>query len=336
MLAQHEVGGHGGRAREFGLGPSYGFGFDVSGFTSARQPPRSNEDNALLSAAGSEADGVLSHRILLDLLRPEGADGAKVPMAMLTKLDLTQYVAQTSRPGPGTGKGDFPDQLRRGNDIASWLVARQGARVGADPTAVWTGAYPVDYADPLLLRNWRAARAAALWNLADPSLVAAMAGYFRQHVLGGDPRVHAPVLRFGGPDAPGWTLGTRAALGPQAVSRFLDLYGAFPWGVATVYLRDLDSSVDRTYGYGAALHGLRMGGGIELGLVADTWKEPAARERLDRSSRGTGWNLGAEVDAPLSSRFGVAAKLGAKSAGFLPGRPSGKGAYGALGVEVSW
>jgi len=98
----------------------------------------------------------------------------------------------------------------------------------------------------------------------------------------------------------------------------------------------VSAQVDRTYGYGAALHGLRVGRGIELGLVADTWKEPAARERLDRSTRGTGWNVSGEVDVPWSSRFGVAAKVGAKSAGFLPGRPSSEGAYGALGVEVRW
>src|SRR4051794_8636369 len=32
-VVQHEVDGHGGRAREFGLHPSYGFGFDFSGYT---------------------------------------------------------------------------------------------------------------------------------------------------------------------------------------------------------------------------------------------------------------------------------------------------------------
>jgi hypothetical protein len=336
LLAQHEVGGHGGRAREFGLGPSYGFGFDASGFTTTRRPPRTNEDDALLSAAGSEADGVLAHRVLLDLLRPEGVDGAKLPMAMMTKLDLTLYVAQTARPRASDRKGDFPDQLRQGNDIASWLVARQGERVGADPTAVWNGDYAVDYNDPLLVRNWRAARAAALWNLVDPALAAAMTAYFRQHVLGGAIRVNAPLLPFG--DGPGWTVGTRAALGPDAVSRFLDLYGAFPWGVATVYVRDLDSSVDRTYGYGAAVHGLRFGGprrGIELGLAADTWKEPAAREDLGRTN-GTGWNVSGEIAVPVGSRLGLDAKVGAKSAGFFPGKPRDKGTYVGLGVEVEW
>src|SRR5262249_55262970 len=191
--------------------------------------------------------------------------------------------------GPGTSKGDFPDELKRGNDVASWLVARQGERVGADPTAVWNGDYPVDYSDPLLQKNWRGARAAALWNLADPSLAAALVGYFRQHVLGGAIRVHAPVLHLG--EGLGVTVGTRAALGPQAVSRFLDLYGALPWGVVTVYVRDLDSSVDRTYGYGAALNGLRLGGsgrggrGVGLGPAARVWGGAPARRGFGPAGR---------------------------------------------------
>src|SRR5215218_7716814 len=36
LLVQHEVGGHGGRGREFGLSPSYGFGIDFSGYTNTK------------------------------------------------------------------------------------------------------------------------------------------------------------------------------------------------------------------------------------------------------------------------------------------------------------
>src|SRR4051812_26150201 len=75
LLLQHEVGGHGGRAREFGLAPSYAFHYDFSAATGTRRPPQTNERNALIGSAGTEADQVMSHRALLDFLRPEGADG---------------------------------------------------------------------------------------------------------------------------------------------------------------------------------------------------------------------------------------------------------------------
>jgi hypothetical protein len=133
LLIQHEVDGHGGRAREFGLSPSYAFHFDLSAATGTRRPPRTNEGNALIGAAGTEADQVMAHRALLDFLRPEGADGAKAPLAMLSKLDLTLYVSEVKNPDRG---GDFVQQYRDGNDMAYYLIARQAQRRGADPASV--------------------------------------------------------------------------------------------------------------------------------------------------------------------------------------------------------
>src|SRR5215208_777048 len=48
LLVQHEVGGHGGRAREFGLSPSYSFNYDFSGGTSIDRIPETNEQGSLL------------------------------------------------------------------------------------------------------------------------------------------------------------------------------------------------------------------------------------------------------------------------------------------------
>jgi hypothetical protein len=327
LLVQHEVGGHGGRAREFGLSPSYSFNFDFSAATGTRRPPRTNEEGILLAAGGTEADGVMAHRVLLDLLTPDGADGAKVPLAMMAKLDLTLYVSEMKNPDRGQS---FVDQYRDGNDMAYYLIARQAQRRGADPAAVWEGTYNPDTRDPLLKRTWNDARTTALWNLLDPLLVGSMVNYFRQHVLGSRVEVWAPVLRVwngGG----GLAIGTRGALGPQEVSRFLDLHAATRLGVFTVYVRDLDSSVDRTYGFGAAVHGLPLGA-ARLGLSADTWDEPVSLERVHAG----GWNATAEVDTLFNDRWGISAKAGTKSDGFFPGLPIADGAYFAFGVRGVW
>ncbi|MFL6200160.1 MAG: hypothetical protein ACJ76J_13355 [Thermoanaerobaculia bacterium] len=325
LLVQHEVGGHGGRGREFGLGPSYDFGFDFSGSTTTERAPRTNEELLLLASGGTEADQVLARRVLLDLLRPEGADGAKIPLAMMAKLDLTLYIAGTPRPRPG----DFSEEVESGNDMAIYLVGRQSQRLGASAADVWNNVYPIDFGDPLLEDNWHDARLTAAWNLLDPSLIGAVFAYFRDHVLGGEERVRAPMLRVGGI---GLALGTRGALGPQSVSRFLDLHAVTSRGIFTVYVRDLDSSVDRTFGLGAGVHGLKLGR-IGLGLSADLWDEPEAPEGL---YQGSGWNATAEVDALLSDRWGLSAKLGSKSEGFLPGLPLEDGIYLGFGIQGGW
>ncbi|MES1241943.1 MAG: hypothetical protein ABUT39_10025 [Acidobacteriota bacterium] len=330
LLVQHEVGGHGGRAREFGLGPSYEFGFDFSGATSTDRAPRTNEELLLLAAGGVEADQVLARRIFLDLLREEGTDAARIPLAFMAKLDLSLYVSTVPHPRPGDDEGDFADEAASGNDMTLYLVGRQAQRHGLPASIVWDGTYGIDFEDPLLEDTWDDARITAIWNVLDPTLVAGMFAYFRDHILHGESRVRAPMLHVG--DV-GLTLGTRGALGPQWVSRFLDLHATTRQGVFTIYVRDLDSSIDRAYGAGAGVHGLHLGSRVALGLSADIWAEPEALERLDSSN---GWNATAEVDARLGDRWGLSAKAGAKSDGFFPGLPQEDGVYVGLGVMGGW
>lgn len=329
LLVQHEVGGHGGRGREFDLSPSYGFGFDFSGYTTTERPPATNEENSLLAAGGTEADGIMARRILLEALEPEGTDGAKIPLALMAKLDLTLYVLQL----PDADDEELADEYRNGNDMVFWTVSRQADRLGTASAAdVWNGDYEIDFGDPLLEDSIDAARLTAAWNLLDPSLIAAGYAYFRDHVLGGKARVRPPMLRAG---SWGFTLGTRGALGPQEVTRFLDLHAVAPWGsVLTVYVRDLDSSVDRDWGLGAGIHGLRLGSAVRLGLQGDWWGEPDADEGLDREDNG--WNASAEIDAMLGEHWGLAAKVGSKSKGFFPGAALDEGTYMGFGVKAAF
>jgi hypothetical protein len=330
-VGQHEVDGHGGRAREFGLSPTYRFGFDFSGSTSTRQPPRTDVESILLGSGGVEADGVMARRILLDALRPEGVDGAKIPLAMMAKLDLTLYVSDVEK--PSRKPGDFIDQYKSGNDMAYYLVARQGARRAARPADVWNGVYTVDTDDPLLRDTWNDIRVTALWNALDPSLFAAVYSYFREHVLRGQVRVHPPTLRVS--DALALSFGTRGALGPQSVSRYLDVYGVTRRGVLNVYIRDLDSSIDRTWGAGAAVHGVRLGPVLEIGVQVDGWREPDSLEGI-YARDDQRWNVTGTVDAALGHRWGLSGKFGTKSRGFLPGKPANGGVYVGFGATAAW
>lgn len=333
-VVQHEVSGHGGRAREFGLHPRYGAGLGFSFYTTIRKNPESNEVTTLLAAGGIESDEVLERRLLLDLYRPRGGEGATVPLLLMAKLDLTLYAFQATKPeGPDRpGRDDdFSDQFEEGNDVVIYLVGRQAQRAGADPTEVWERDYAIDFSDRLLLDTWRDVRATALWNFLDPAVAFTVVAYANDHLGDGAVRIRPLVVELS--RGVGLTAGTRGFLGPAEVSRFLDLYLATPAGLGTVYARDLDSTIDKTYGYGVGLHRVRIVEGFEVGAQSDFWREP---EALERSSRGSSWNASVEVDLLFRSRWGFALKAGAKSEGFFPGTPMERGGYIGFGARAAF
>lgn len=328
-VVQHEVFGHGSRAREYNLDPDYGFGLDFSGWTSIGKDPADNEQNIMLAGGGTEADSILAHRILRDLYTGDGADGSKIPLMAIAKLDFSLYCLIT--PDPNDSPDDFSEEYNGGNDIAYYLVSRQAQRRRADAGDVWNNDYPVDFNDPNLRDNYDEVQQAALWNLCDPAALAAMYGYVTDHVLRGKTQVRPPVIPMGG--GYGLTAGTRAFIGPEEVTRFLDLYWVTPGPLVTVYGRDLSNPLNRTYGWGGGIYGLPALPGVSLGLAGDIWQVPDSEEGL---YEGSGWNAVGELDTLLFGRFGLSCKVGAKSDGFFPGTPMASGIYGGAGLLVSF
>lgn len=326
---QHEVFGHGSRAREYNLDPDYAFGIDFSGGTGLGKDPETMEQNIMIAGAGTEGDSVMAHRILTDLYTGDGTDGSKIPLMAIAKLDFSLYCLIT--PSPSGAEEDFNDAYTNGNDIAYYLVSRQAQRRHADPADVWNDNYAIDFSDPMLKDNYDEARAAALWNLADPAALAALYGYVADHVVNGASQVRPPVIPLGG--GFGLTAGTRAFLGPSEVTRFLDLYLVTPGPLVTLYARDLQSSVDQTYGYGGGLHKIPLGDRIALSVLGDYWQTPESVEAL---YTGAGWNACGEITAMLSPYAGVTVKIGNKSEGYFPGTPMEAGLYGGGGLVFAF
>jgi hypothetical protein len=117
------------------------------------------------------------------------------------------------------------------------------------------------------------------------------------------------------------------------VTRFLDLYLVTPGPLMTMYVRDLQSSVDQAYGFGAGVHKLPLGGSVTLAAGGDYWQTPEADEGL---YDGTGWNASGEVGVMVTRHFGVVGKVGGKSDGYFPGTPMESGVYGGAGVQVAF
>ena len=324
---QHEVFGHGARARENGLDPQYAFGLDLSGGTGLREEPQTLAELLAIAGGGTEGDSVLADRALLELYTGAGAEAAKIPLMVFSKIDVSLYSMVTA--DPADARREFVDDYTNGNDIAYYLVARQAQRQGGTAAAVWNNEYAIDFKDPLLHENYDAVQAAALWNLVDPAMLAALFEYGTAHVGQGQTRVKPPVVPLGG--GYGLTAGTRAFLGPAQVDRYLDLLLTTPGPLIRLYAREMDSSLEQTYGFGATLHRLLAGERRWLSLQTDYWREPDSLEKLDA---GSGWNFCGELTVMLSETVGVAAKLGGKSDGFNPGTPAAAGVYGGAGLWV--
>lgn len=326
---QHEIFGHGSRGREYSLDPEYAFGIDFSGGTGLGKDPETMEQLVTIAAGGTESDTILANRILKDLYVGDGTDGSKIPLMAIAKIDFSLYCLITR--DPEDARDDFVDDYTNGNDIAYWLVSRQAQRRGGDPSDVWNNEYAIDFSDPLLKDNYDDVRAAAIWNLVDPAALAAMYGYFVDHVFRGRTQVRPPVVPFGG--GYGFTVGTRAFMGPAEVTRFLDLYLVTPGPLVNAYVRDLDSSVDRSIGAGAGVYRLPLGKRVSLSMQGDFWQEPDSAEDL---YDGTGWNVCGELSVTFSDNFGLSGKVGGKSDGFFPGTPMAEGLYGGAGVQVAF
>ena len=326
---QHEMFGHGSRGREFSLDPEYAFGIDFSGGTGLDKDPETTEQLLAIAAGGTESDSILAHRVLRDLYAGDGTDASKIPLMAIAKLDFSLYCLITH--DPGDSREDFVDDYTNGNDVAYWLISRQAQRRGGDPAAVWDNEYVVDFDDPLLRDNYDDVRAAAIWNLVDPAALAAMYGYFADHVYRGRTQVRPPVVPLGGDF--GLTVGTRAFMGLEEVTRFLDVYLVTPGPLVNLYVRDLDSSLDRTYGAGGGLHRIPLGPRAALSLQADFWQEPDSAEGL---YDGNGWNAGGEVSFMVGEYVGLVGKVGGKSEGFFPGTPLADGVYGGAGLLVTF
>lgn len=334
-IVQHEVFGHGSRAREYNLDPEYGFGIDFSGYTEINKDPRNNLQMVNLSSGGTEGDSVLAHRILLDLCQPGGWPACSIPLLFFTKTDLSLYVFSTSAPKEKNGdaeEGSFVEDYENGNDVAIYLASRQAQRRGGRAEDVWNRDYEIDFQEAELRDTWDHARAAATWNLVDPMMWGSLFLYVRQHLIQGKRVTSAPAIPLGG--GYGLTLGTRAALGTESVTRFLDLYVLTPAGVFSVYGRDLTSTEETTMGFGAGVYRLRAGPALRLSLSGDVWQNPSAPEEFEKDS--SGWNVSSEADIWLGGPVSLSFKVGGKSEGYFPGTPNDGGAYGGAGVVLAF
>jgi len=308
-VVQHEVFGHGARAREFDWPASYSLELPPplgggGGSTTARFPDGftvTSVEAMAFTAGGVEAEGVARQAIA----RRWTARGSLTYHEALRYLwawyDQTHYIY-----GNVAGPGD---------DVANYLRIYRDA-YGATGTN-WFGRGDLQ-------------KEAAV-DFFDPMVWYSLYAVFGAHVVGARDSLSLPMLHLGGLRyLPYFRLGL-SPFGPEYHS--MHLFRAGGRGLA-LDLRLGDGRFDRTWGVAARTEDAWRRGALGLDLRAAVWHQPAFALG-GTSERAVGGGLGGLLAATGRWRFGnetaalrpssVVVEVGYKTAGFLEGERLDRG-----------
>lgn len=323
--AAHEVGGHGARARELGLDPSYVFYLpgvyraifspgdrgEAGAYTQYLARGVVEGDRALLGTLGGlEANYVHAWWIQSRIVRANG---------WVHHGDLLVYAA--SKLTYGNTLLAPPQDAASGNDVATYVTGLQ------DRKNQWR---PEDRR-----RIARRIAAASLWNVLDPTLFYALYGTLVAKVWRGERTSRMPLPTIGGTTL---LLSPRFGLTPFGAENTLDVFVARDGTMLDAYARVGTTGIADSYGVGARVLGIRAGERVTLGGELDVWRQPEVlldeRAVFDRPYR-VGMNAGAYVDVHVASVLGITGKLASKTAGYVSGQPIAGGVHGYLGVSLA-
>lgn len=322
----HEVGGHGGRARELGLEPTFLFYLPVvyrkvfapdddaraGAYTQFLTSNVVEGDRAMLGTLGGlEANYVHAWWINARIVRARGR---------VHHGDLLVYLA--SKLPYSDSMFDASNESDAGNDVSSYVTHLQDRFNRWEPGA----------------RRAIARRLGAgyAWNLIDPTLFYALYGTLVANVGQGRTVTKMPLPRIGDTTL---FLSPRFALSPFGAEHALDVFLADRRGrMLDVYGRVVSSGLADAYGFGARVLGIQAGSRATFGAEVDVWRQPEivlqARGLYDRAQR-VGLNAAAFYDVRVVGILGVTGKLGAKTEGWVLGQPVGGGLHGYLGVSLA-
>lgn len=325
-LASHEVGGHGGRARELELEPTYVFYLpgiyrrifapsdhgESGAYTQYLAPGVVEGDRALVGTLGGlEANYLHAWWIQARILRSEG---------WVHHGDLLVYAV--SKLAYADSFFSVPESGESGNDIASYVTGLQ------DRSNQWRAEDR--------RRIARHLGAAYLWNVFDPTLLYAVYGTLVSSVWQGKRFSKMPL-----PSIEGTTvlLSPRFGLTPFGAEHFVDLFLARGGTLVDAYARVGSSGLYDYYGAGARVLGVRAGERVSLGAELDVWRQPEIlldERAVYAQPYRLGMNAGAYADVRVASIVGVTGKLASKTPGYLSGQPLGGGIHGYVGVSLAW
>ena len=338
-VASHEAGGHGGRARELGLRPTFLFnlpgvyrllfaspvGEQAGGYASFHTTETIEDTREVVSVLGGlEANYVHAWWINVRIMSQQG---------WVHHGDLLTY---------GASKMPYADAFlsssleRRGapssNDVESYVTSLQELSNG------WR---PEDRR-----RIARRLTAGYLWNLVDPTLLYSIYGVAVASIYRGERVSRMPLPTIGK-----WHVfpSPRFGLTPFGAEQALDVFLSPQKGGAVVdlYARVGTSGLASYWGGGLRVLGSEIvSRHVPLGLELDVWRQPEIlleeRGLFDRPNR-MGMNAGLFADFRVlggqrrgDPRVGIATKLAVKTPGYVAGQPLAGGPHGYVGLSLYW
>jgi hypothetical protein len=311
----HEIYGHGGRAREWGLHPNYNFELFPPYSWIFRAGMNSNTTGAntgsverdLQTIAGGLESGYLAAwwinaRMIADGGRIHYGTGLTYMAAKLT--DIEVYFGSLEK----SGSHDAPVYV-------NLLQQRFNRWKPEDRDAI---------ASQL--------RLAYIGNLIDPTLWLVVYHELVTYLYKGERYAKFPLIPIRS-----WRLfpGTRFNLTPFGAEHYLDVFASAYRGLLSGYVRVGSSGLATYWGLGIKTMQLPVWRGLALGGELDVWDQPEMlfneRYVFARPNRA-GVNAGVYFDWKVWRQIGVIGKFSYKTKGYLMGQPLEEGPYGYVGL----
>jgi hypothetical protein len=324
LLVQHEVFGHGARAREDGQSPTFSLSVpfpyrllldprtQIGGFAMFKDTGFLDRDLPATSG-GIEAEAHHVHLLAVRALSREGV--------LHFSEQLSYLVGRSSYAGSFVAGAASRSDGRVGDDVASWgqeLMNRfnlfgeetrraVGARLG------W--AWATQLLDPML---WLCAKQ-----------------LFVDYLWRGERWARVPRFELG--DV-GLLPMVRFHLSPFGAEHIIDLVMMHPRLTIDASVRAVSSGLALSVGAGARIFGLRPVSWLELGASLDVWVQPELLHEFRNAYDGRlrpGVSGMVEVHWRPSTRWGVLAQVGAKTEGIVMAQPTRAGVFGLAGLSFT-
>lgn len=308
MVVQHEIFGHGYRCREYhfsNVSYEIGIGWGSTGFSDADFNALSFPKRAALSAAGMEANAILSQEIRAGWILQNEVDRREGVLYLLTYLDQSLYILGTS-----------DESTNQSNDVNGYVT---------DINA-WYGNTDLTKGK---LRSY------ALWDFLDPSLYVGMYSMV-QYLSDGTPQIPLYMFDF---DKFKYTFCARLLLAPYGPEFQLQNYiltsNCKLW---QVNFRYGNNSNIQSYGIDLWTKDIWRYDRWIFGNKLFIWKQPAYLSQ--NTSVGVANNLGAadfvSAEYRMNNSFSALGEVGYKTDGYIQGNPLGSSIVWRLGITLHY
>lgn len=308
MVLQHEFFGHGYRLREFHFSHiSYyvNIGHGATGFSEAEFDALPLTKQAAVSAAGMEANAVLSQQIRQNWITQHHIDHRDAMLYFITSLDQADYIWVTS-----------DESTKQSNDVNSYV-----AEVNA-----W-------YNNTSLTK--RKLRTYAFWDLLDPSLYMGLYS-IGKYIYNGAPGI--PMYMFNIKDYK-YMFAARLLMAPYGAEfQWRNYVMTAKQQLWQINLRYGNNSHIQSYGLDILTSPIWRYKQWDFGNKLYLWRQPKFLTQNIAAGVHNGLGFAEFVSAEyrVNHWFGLLGELGYKTAGYIQGIPLGNSWVWRVGMSLTY